>query len=258
MIKIALIGANGRMGLQIAKIILGKPDYYTLEVAVSLDPKNIDEILRQSAKTITDDIHQIAKADVVINFSTPKSSLQTLDICLKYNKPVVFGTTGFNQTEKNAINNAASKIAILLSPNMSLSVNMLFKLTEIAAKKLRNFEAEIVEAHHRYKKDAPSGTAVKLGEVVANARDIDFDKHAKFTRHGVDEERKPDDIGFAVVRGGDIVGKHDVMFIDDGEILTLTSEINNRSSFANGAVIASAFLTTKTPGLYNMFDVLDL
>ena len=233
MIKIALIGANGRMGTQITQIITRKSDYYVLAGS-------------------------IADSDVVIDFSSPELSLLKLQECVAHKKPLVIGTTGFNANQKNIVEEASKNIPVLLSPNMSLSVNILFKLTEIAANKLATFEAEIVEAHHRYKKDAPSGTAVKLGEVVAEARNLDFATHAKFTRHGVDEQRKPNDIGFAVVRGGDIVGKHDVMFIDDGEILTLTSEINNRSSFANGAVIAAAYLSQQQPGLYNMFDVLGL
>jgi 4-hydroxy-tetrahydrodipicolinate reductase len=242
MINIALVGAGGRMGIEIAKMITAKPDYYNLVAAI----------------TNGDDISLLKGADVVIDFSTPDSTMITLNICVQHKIPLVIGTTGFSEHNKNLIGEASKIIPILMSPNMSLSVNMLFKLTEIAAGRLSNFEAEIVEAHHRYKKDAPSGTAIKLGEVVASSRNIDFKQHAKFTRYGIDEQRNPQDIGFAVVRGGDIVGKHDVMFIDNGEILTLTSEINNRSSFANGSLIAGAFLRQQKPGLYNMFDVLDL
>ncbi len=242
MINIALVGSSGRMGLEIAKIIAAKPEYYKLCVAIAKD----------------DDVNMIKGADVVIDFSTPSSTINTLNACLQYKIPLVIGATGFSDSEKDFITNASKNIAVLFSANMSLSVNLLFKLTAIAANKLSNFEAEIFEAHHRYKKDAPSGTALKLGEVIAESRNLDFKKHAKFTRYGVNEQRNPKDIGFSVVRGGDIVGKHDVMFIDNGEILTLTSEINNRSSFANGAIIAATFISDEKPGLYNMFDVLDI
>ena len=184
--------------------------------------------------------------------------MATLNACLEYKIPLVVGATGFTQLQKDLITAASKNIPILMSSNMSLSVNLLFKLTAITAKKLSNFEAEIIEMHHRYKKDAPSGTAISLGEEIAKARGIDFKEHANFTRHGTDETRNPQDIGFCAVRGGDIVGKHDVMFINDGEILTLSSEINNRSSFASGALIAGAFLVNQKAGLYNMFDVLDL
>ena len=238
MINVAIIGAAGRMGKEISKAINIKNDCYNIHAAIFKDG----------------DINLIKGADVVIDFSTPTSTLITIDACLRHNIPLVIGTTGFNPKEKDLISKASSIIPILFSANTSLSVNLLFKLTEIAT----NFETEIIEAHHRYKKDAPSGTALKLGEVVASARNIDFDTYAKFSRHGIDEHRDPNDIGFSVIRGGDIVGKHDVMFIDNGEVLTLTSEINNRASFANGALLAGVFIIDKAPGLYNMFDLLDL
>ena len=242
MINIALIGSSGRMGLEITKIIAAKPEYYKLFAGIAKG----------------DDISDIKGADVVIDFSIPSSTIQTINACLQYKIPLVIGATGFSDLEKDFISEASENIAILFSSNMSLSVNLLFKLTAIAAHKLSNFETEILEAHHRYKKDAPSGTALKLGEIIAESRNLDFKMHAKFTRYGVNEQRHSKDIGFSVVRGGDIVGKHDVMFIDNGEILTITSEINNRVSFANGAIIAGDFISDKKTGLYNMFDVLDI
>lgn len=258
MLKIALVGANGKMGVQITQLIKAKPDLYSLAIAIINNPSKINPDVKQTAKAVSDDQTQIQDVDVVIDFSTPQSSLNILKQCLLKKIPLVLGTTGFSQSESKAITDASKTIPILMSPNFSLSVNMLFKLSELAAARLRNFETEIIEAHHHFKKDAPSGTAMKLGEVVATARNIDFSQHAKYSRHGIDEVRHPDDIGFAVVRGGDIVGKHDVMFINDGEILTLSSEINNRDSFASGALVASAFLAVQKPQLYSMFDVLGL
>ena len=258
MIKIALIGATGKMGMQIAGLIAAQAERYHLSIAFTHKPDAVTPELKNISTLITDDVSLIKDVDVVIDFSNPSASMQVLKQCQKHKIPLVLGTTGFTVEERNSIEQTSKDTPILMSPNMSLSVNMLFKLTAIAANKLANFEAEIIEVHHRYKMDAPSGTAIKLGETIAHARGIDFEKHAIFTRHGRHEARQPQDIGFAVVRGGDIVGKHDVSLFSNGEVLTLSSEINNRQSFAHGALIAALFICTKVPGLYDMFDVLDL
>ncbi|MBP9742175.1 MAG: 4-hydroxy-tetrahydrodipicolinate reductase [Burkholderiales bacterium] len=258
MINLALIGANGKMGLAITTLIAQQPKLYNLKTAIVNNLSSVTPILKETAKHITQDITQIANADVVIDFSTPSSNMQTLHQCLQDKIPLVIGTTGFNQDEHMQIKNASSKIPLLISPNMSLAVNMLFKLTEIAAKKLANFETEIVEAHHRHKKDAPSGTALALGNIIANARNIDFNQYATFTRHGITEKRTPNDIGFSVIRGGNINGSHDVLFLGDYETFTISAEVTNRSSYANGTLAAAIFLAAQPIGLYNMLDILDL
>ena len=258
MINIAIIGATGKMGMQIATLIAANPQSYNLSVAIINKPLESNHELNHIAKVISTDFTLIKDINVVIDFSTPEVSMEIAEHCSVNSIPLIIGTTGFSATERLRIEQIATEIPLLISPNMSLSVNMLFKLAAVAAKKLAGYEAEITEAHHRYKKDAPSGTAMKLGEAVATARGIDFNKHAVFTRHGRDEVRHPDDIGFAVVRGGDIVGKHEVALISDGEVLTLGSEISNRRSFAQGSLVAAAFLAHKSKGLYTMFDVLDL
>lgn len=258
MLKICLIGANGRIGLEIANIIAVKNNQYQLQSAVVANLANIKEPLQKLAKHIVIDINQISRPDVVIDFSTPKITLPNTIYCAKNKIPVLIGTTGLSQEEKRQIETYAKDIPILIAANTSLSVNVLFKLAEMASAKLREFETEISEAHHRYKKDAPSGTAIKLGEMIAQGRNIDFATHAKYTRYGKDEARERNDIGFSVVRGGDIVGMHDAMFIGDGEILHLKSNITNRGSFANGALVAGKFLHNKEPGLYTMFDVLGI
>ena len=258
MIKIGVVGASGRTGTKIVEQIANSPDLYELTIAVTPSHKDIESRLNQVAKCVTHDKELLKKVDVVIDFSTPASSMQTLKICLAHKVPIVIGTTGFSSHDQAKNVEASQSIPILLSPNMSISVNILFRLTEIVAKTLSNFETEIIETHHRYKKDAPSGTAIKLGETIAKSRNIDFNQYAKFTRYGINEERNPKDIGFATIRGGDIVGKHEVLFINDGETLTLTSEINNRQSFAYGATIAATFLINKPPRLYSMFDVLNV
>lgn len=258
MINIAVIGATGKMGTQIAGLIAAQPELYNLSVAFTHNPTSATPELKNISKLITADISLIKDIDVVIDFSNPVASMQVLQQCQKHKIPLVLGTTGFTLDERNHITQASKDTPILMSPNTSLSVNMLFKLTAFASERLANFEAEIIETHHRYKMDAPSGTAIKLGEIVAGARKLDFEKHAVFTRHGRNEARQPQDIGFAVVRGGDIVGKHDVSFFSNGEVLTLSSEINNRQSFAHGALIGALFIITQAPGLYDMFDVLGL
>ena len=171
----------------------------------------------------------------------------------------MIGTTGYNSTQLSSISSAAKQIPILLSPNTSLSVNVLFKVSQMVAKLLSDFEVEIVESHHRYKKDAPSGTALRLGQAIASARGHDFNAVANFNRTGSENKVRPqEEIGFSVVRGGDIVGKHVTSFISDGEELSLTSEITNRRSFAMGALLAAKFISSCKPGLFNMDHALGI
>lgn len=258
MINIGLVGANGRMGRAIIEQVNAKRDQFNLKCAIVADMEFMANEVRAVAQICSQDINMLCGVDVIIDFSVPKSSLILLPFCIENNLPVVIGTTGFNDEERIFIESCAQKVAILLAPNTSLSVNILFKIAELVANKLPGFEVEITEAHHKHKKDAPSGTALKLGELISKVRGLDFNQHAVFGRYGAGEERKKNDIGFSVIRGGDIVGMHDVQFIDDGEILSFKSQINNRASFANGALVAAEFLCGKPSGLYSMFDVLGL
>ena len=260
MLNIALNGANGRVGQEIIKICSQFKDVYNIEVSLLRDVNNCVSIVQDYSKylayKLTDVEHQ---ANVVIDFSLPESSLNILNDAIALKLPIVIGTTGFSSTQIVQIEQATEFIPIILAANTSLSVNLLFELSKTVAVKLREYEVEISEAHHRYKKDAPSGTALKIGEIIANSRNLDFNKVAKFDRTGTHNNIRPrDEIGFAVTRGGDIVGKHDVSFIGDGEILHLVSEINNRASFANGALYAAKWLVGKKNGLYSMKDVLDI
>lgn len=256
MLNIGLIGADGKMGQEIIKVILANKTVYNLSYAIISTKESINSEL--DASIVLNNISAMGKVDIVIDFSNPNSIFNTLNYCIESNTPIVIGTTGFNAEQKKLITSTSSKIAILLSPNMSLSVNVLFNLVNIAAIKLIDFEAEIFEAHHRNKKDSPSGTAIKLGEIIAKARNIDFLSTAKFTRYGSNESRNKNEIGFAVSRGGNIIGKHQVSFISDNEILKLTSEVSNRSSFAYGALMAAKFLVEQKAGMYDMSDVLKL
>ena len=258
MINIGLVGANGRMGQAIVQQIANKANIFNLKCAIVSDMTKIDNNVKNTAQVCSDDIDMLNGVDVVIDFSSPKSSLVLLPFCIENKLPVMIGTTGFSDDERYFMEQCSKQLPILYAPNTSLSVNVLFKVVETVAKQLADFDVEITEAHHRYKKDAPSGTALKLGEVIADARGTDFSATAKFTRFGVNDPRQKDEIGFSVIRGGDIVGMHDVQFINDGEMLSLKSQINNRASFANGALLATKFLHKKPNGLYNMMDVLGL
>lgn len=199
----------------------------------------------------------VALADVVIDFSSPSASLACLDAASAAGKPIVIGTTGFSQEERVRIERAAGRIPLVLSPNMSLGVNLLFKLTEIAARTLAGYDVEIFEAHHRRKKDAPSGTAIRLLEAVKSAGPLRQGRMVT-GRTGITGERSSDEIGVLAMRGGDIVGEHTVYFVGEGERLELTHRAGTRDTFARGAVAAAEFLIGKKPGLYTMFDVLGI
>ncbi|MFN8771186.1 MAG: 4-hydroxy-tetrahydrodipicolinate reductase [Neisseriaceae bacterium] len=258
MINVGLVGANGRMGQAIVEQIKDKQDCFNLKCAIVADITTTANNVKEVAQVCSEDMSMLQGVDVVIDFASPASSMVLLPFCIENNLPVMIGTTGFNDEEKLFVEKCAKKIPIILAPNTSLSVNVLFKIAELVANKLRDFEVEIVEAHHRYKKDAPSGTALKLGELISGARGLALEEHATYSRQGISDTRHKDEIGFSVIRGGDIVGMHDVQFINDGEILSVKSQINNRRSFANGALLAAKFLLNKPAGLYTMFDVLGL
>lgn len=201
----------------------------------------------------------IAGSDVLIDFTRPEGTLGHLELCRKHKVNVVIGTTGFSVEQRRAISDAAKEIAIVFAPNMSVGVNLSFKLLEIAAKVLsEGYDIEVIEAHHRHKVDAPSGTALRMGEVVAQALGRDLAECAVYGREGVTGERSPSTIGFATVRGGDIVGDHTVMFAGTGERVEITHKASSRATFANGAVRAARFLAGRKSGLFDMQDVLGL
>lgn len=236
-LKIAINGINGKMGLEIVKLI---------------NQDNELELFEFNAGNLA--------VDVVIDFSSPIGCMEALNWCVIHKIPLVIGTTGLSIEQKTIIGNTANTIPIVLSPNMSLSVNIMFAISQLVAKYLPNAEVEIIEAHHRYKKDSPSGTAIGIGEAVASGRNQRLLDVAKFGRERQSgETRGNQEIGFAVVRGGDIVGKHTAMFILDGEELNITSNITDRKSFAFGAVLAAKFVVNQNQAmLYTMQDVLSL
>ena len=210
--------------------------------------------------TITADLSSGLKgAQVLIDFTRPEGTLAHLQICRALGVNAVIGTTGFTEAQKLKIAEAAADIAIVMAPNMSVGVNVTLKLLEMAAKALSTgYDIEIIEAHHRHKVDAPSGTALKMGEVVAGALGRDLKDCAVYAREGVTGERDPSSIGFATIRGGDIVGDHTVLFAGIGERIEITHKSSSRSTYAQGSLRAVRFLVGRQAGLYDMADVLGL
>lgn len=210
--------------------------------------------------TITDDLPgTLQGADVLVDFTRPEATMAYLDACRKAKVNLVIGTTGFDNNGRAAIEVAAKEIGIVFAPNFSVGVTLLMKLAETAARVLdEGYDIEIIEAHHRHKVDAPSGTALGIGQVVADALGRDLKSCAVYGREGVTGERKPDAIGFATVRGGDIVGDHTLLFAGTGERVELTHKASSRATFAQGALRAAKWLQGKGTGLYDMRDVLGL
>jgi len=204
-------------------------------------------------------IDLISNFEVLIDFSRPEASLNALAVCKDAGKAMVIGTTGFTDSELELIGQASKEIPIVFAPNMSVGVNLTLKILETSAKVIGpDSSIEIIEAHHRYKVDSPSGTALKMGEVVANALGRDLSECAVYSREGIEEPRDQNTIGFSSIRGGDVVGEHTVAFFMDGERVEITHKASSRMIYANGAVRAANWLSDKPSGLYSMQDVLEL
>ena len=209
---------------------------------------------------ITPDLRAgLAHAQVLIDFTRPEGTLAHLAVCRELGVKAVIGTTGFSAAQKAEITEHARHVAIMLAPNMSVGVNVVMKLLDMAARALNEgYDIEVIEAHHRHKVDAPSGTALQMGEVLAKALGRDLKDCAVYAREGVTGERDPSTIGFATVRGGDIVGDHTVLFAGTGERIEITHRSNSRAGYAQGALRGARFLSTRTSGLFDMGDVLGL
>ena len=204
-------------------------------------------------------IDLISNFEVLIDFSRPEASLNALAVCKGAGKAMVIGTTGFTDSELELIGQASKEIPIVFAPNMSVGVNLTLKILETSAKVIGpDSSIEIIEAHHRYKVDSPSGTALKMGEVIANALGRDLSECAVYGREGIEEPRDMNTIGFSSIRGGDVVGEHTVAFFMDGERVEITHKASSRMIYANGAVSAANWLSDKSSGLYSMQDVLEL
>jgi len=264
-IRVAIAGSAGRMGATLIEAVLADAD---LALAAALEQRDHPALGRDVGECVgracgvlvSDDVaHALEGSDVLIDFTRPQGTLAHLARCAALGKSMVIGTTGFSVEENDRITQAANAIALVIAPNMAVGVNVVFKLAEMAARTLGDgYDVEIVEAHHRHKVDAPSGTALKLGEMIAAARGRDLASCAVHGRHGDTGERDPRAIGFHALRGGDIVGEHTVLFAGSGERVEVSVRSASRMTYALGALRAAKFLRGRAPGRYDMFDVLGI
>lgn len=262
---IAIAGASGRMGHMLIEAVQAADD---CQLGGALDRAGSPALgLEAGAHTghpsgvrITADIWQgLGGCQTLIDFTRPEGTLEHLRVCRELGVSLVIGTTGFNAAQKAEIAAAAQDIAIVMAPNMSVGVNVTLKLLDMAARAMATgYDIEIIEAHHRHKVDAPSGTALKMGEVIADALGRDLKDCAVYAREGVTGERDPSSIGFATIRGGDIVGDHTVLFAGIGERIEISHKSSSRVSYAQGSLRAVRFLAGRKAGLFDMFDVLNL
>ena len=264
--RIAVMGAAGRMGKILIEAV-GQAEGAKLTAAVdrpdsSLIGADAGELAAQGkiGVTLAGDLNAVLdQFDVLIDFTHPSVTLKNLEICRRAGKAMVIGTTGFSPEERQQLEAAAQEIPIVFAANYSVGVNLCLKLLDTAARVLGDdVDIEIIEAHHRHKVDAPSGTALRMGEVVANALGRDLQKVAVYGREGQTGARERETIGFATVRAGDVVGDHTVLFAADGERVEITHKASSRMTFATGAVRAALWLQTQPAGLYDMQDVLGL
>lgn len=262
--KLAIAGASGKMGRMLIETVAKQPD---MQLSVALDHSSSPALGQdagaalgiETGVTITSDLDQLRHADCLIDFTRPEGTLAHIEACLAQNTKMVIGTTGFDAAGKSVIEQAAKKIGIVFAPNMSVGVNATLKLLEVAAKILNSgYDVEIFEAHHRHKVDAPSGTALKMGEVISAAWGESLDDIATWARHGHTGARENGKIGFSVVRGGDIVGDHTAFFCGTGERIEITHRSSSRATYAEGSIRAARFLGAQTTGLYDMQAVLGL
>jgi len=264
-IKVGVLGAGGRMGRAVIKAALEHPAF---QLVAAFDRPNsefegqdVGVLVGSQAQgvVVSSDLAALAsKLDVIIDFTRPEASCKHMEICAQHGVNMVIGTTGFTEEQQALMIQCAEKTAIVWAPNMSTSVNVAFRLIEMAAKALggQDYDIEVLETHHRHKVDAPSGTALKMGEVLADALGWDIKKAGVLSREGITGERPDETIGFATLRGGDVAGEHTVMFLGDGERLEITHKANSRQHWAGGALRAAQWLQRYPCGLYGMEHVL--
>lgn len=263
--KIAIVGASGRMGRMLIESALKDGG---VELVAAIDQPGTSAVGKDAGELVgmpcgvivsADMEAAIAKADCLIDFTRPEGTLEHLAVCRRHKVGIVIGTTGFSEAGKQAIADASREIPIVFAPNMSVGVNVVFKLLDTASRILaEGYDIEIVEAHHKHKIDAPSGTALRMGEVVAQALGRDLKQCAVYGREGVTGERDSSTIGFATVRGGDIVGDHTVMYCGTGDRVEISHKAGSRMPYALGSLRAARFLADKDSGLFDMQDVLGL
>ncbi|MEX3954485.1 4-hydroxy-tetrahydrodipicolinate reductase [Trinickia sp. EG282A] len=263
--KIAIAGASGRMGRMLIEAVLNDPDATLTGALDRPDAQTIGEdagafLGKKTGVALTGDIDGVlAASNCLIDFTRPEGTMAHVEAALRHGVKLVIGTTGFDASQKQALARAGEKIGIVFAANMSIGVNVTLKLLEFAAPYFaQGYDIEIIEAHHRHKVDAPSGTALMMGEAVAGALGRKLDDCAVYGRHGITGERDPSTIGFSAIRGGDIVGDHTVLFAGAGERIEITHKSASRVSYAQGALRAAHFLAGRDAGFYDMQDVLGL
>ena len=266
MIKIAVMGAAGRMGKTLIEAITQAEGVKLSAATVLPDSSLVGADAGELAGvgklgiSLVDNLAQVADDfDVLIDFTSPETTMQNLDFCVAHGKKIVIGTTGLNEEQKQHLAACAEKTAVMFAPNMSVGVNVCFKVLDIIARTLGDdYDVEVIETHHRHKVDSPSGTALRLGEVVADALGRDLKECAVYGREGQIGARTRKEIGFETIRAGDVVGDHTVLFATEGERIEITHKASSRMTFAKGAVRAAAWLVGKETGQFDMQDVLDL
>ena len=264
-LKVCVAGASGRMGHMLIDAVMASDD---MVLAGALDIAGSSAIGTDAGAfgghdtgvLVTSDLREaLGASDLLIDFTRPEGTLAHLAVCCALGVKAVIGTTGFGDAQKAQVADAAKDIAIMMAPNMSVGVNVTLKLLELAARAMATgYDIEIIEAHHRHKVDAPSGTALQMGEVIAQTLGRDLKDCAVYARVGVTGERDPSSIGFATIRGGDIVGDHTVLFAGTGERIEISHKSSSRSTYAQGSLRAARFLADHPRGLFDMFDVLGL
>jgi len=266
MMRVAITGASGRMGRNLIDAV-NQTEGLTVTAAIerpesSLIGADAGELagIGRLGVVVVDSLESVVNDfDVLIDFTVPEATVHNLDVCVAQQKKIVIGTTGFDQSGLDAIDRAADSIAILFAANYSVGVNLCLKLLKQAAEVLNDdYDIEVIEGHHRHKIDAPSGTALRMGEVVAEALGRDLKTCAVYGREGITGARDPNTIGFATIRAGDIVGDHTVLFATEGERVEITHKASSRMTFAKGAARACDWLMNKEKGLFDMQDVLNL
>jgi len=265
-IRLAIVGAPGRMGRNLIQaahqaegVAVGAALARSGSSLLGTDAGELAGI-GKTGVTVTDDLLKVVNDfDVLIDFTRPEGTLEYLAFCRQHQKAMVIGTTGFDDAGKAAIRAAAEEIGIVFAANFSVGVNLMLNLLQQAASVMGEYaDIEIVEAHHRHKVDAPSGTALAMGEAIADAMEWKLEDHAVYAREGHTGERKPHTIGFATVRAGDIIGEHTALFADIGERIEISHKASSRMTFAKGAVRAAVWVESRKSGLYDMRDVLNL
>ncbi len=265
MVRIAVAGAAGRMGRRILALAAADPELEVTGAFEAPDHPAVGKSLKELTGTqleglvLSDPARAMEGAEVLVDFTAPKATAAHVALAARMGLSAVVGTTGLGEEERKAVAEAARQVGVVIAPNMSVGMNLMFKLAGLVAKILgEDYAVELVEAHHDQKKDAPSGSAIRLLEAVAEARGWELDKVARYGRVGMVGPRPAKEIGVSVIRGGDIVGEHTLMFITGGERIELTHRAHSRDTFARGALRAAIWVAKQKPGLYDMADVLGL